>query len=531
MKNFCSECDKFISSSEEIAFCKLRRHQLISMLEQNKITPSTSQTTSTTKQLKSRKKAKGMVENCYIESIIVDGKPRLLCNFLKENVVCIKDSLETGSEIIIPLEAKECGYHPYSFTGSEIISLIGEPISNDEILQDIKSQIDRFISLPELGKHLILGDLLLTYCQEWISTLHYPFFVGETESGKSSVLHLVKWLAYRCILGEDIPQADVYNFLGSDEEGAGTIAEDEAQELWNNREKIRTYKSSYAKGSSKARILGTDSLGKHQVFYKTFCPKWFAGERLPQDKGFVERLAVVHMSEGQPLSNIKRPSEDEKKQLNQLRNRLLVWKVQTIAKGIGKVDSGLKGRDQELWEDFLAVVHDTKYFDKCKNVVTYFIERRHYAIKNSFEAKIFKLVTDKLDNNLDLNAVGFWQYVTNNSELPGRLDHNTFYPDDFQKFSSTALAKLLEDKFQAEKRTRYEKDDGIKYHKITYYAFDAEVIKTLAKKYDTEIQLDNPIYSDTSSQSSEIEQESLDHSDDLDHNEEVPTSINKRISQ
>src|SRR5690348_16247945 len=101
---------------------------------------------------------------------------------------------------------------------------MAEKMDREQLLDGIKSEIDGFISLSDIGKHLILGDILLTYCQEWINTVHYPFFVGETESGKSSALHLVKWLGYRCMLGEDVPQADVYNFLGSDEEGCGTIA-------------------------------------------------------------------------------------------------------------------------------------------------------------------------------------------------------------------------------------------------------------------------------------------------------------------
>lgn len=316
------------------------------MLDETDITKKTTSTTLKNKQ--TRKKVKGWVDGYFVESVLVDGKPKFLCNLSKENTVCIKDNIETEDEIIKPLEAKDCGFIPYSFTSSEILDLTSSQISKEEVLEDVKGQIDRYLSMRELDKHLVLGDSFLTYCQEFINTIHYPWFVGETESGKSSVLHLLKWLGYRTLLGEDTPQADVYNFLGSDEEGCGTIAEDEAQDLWKNPEKIRMYKSSYSKGSVKARIVGVDSLGKHQVFYKTFCPKWFAGERVSQDKGFLERLAVVHMSEGQPQSNIKRLTDDEKAKLNQLRNKLLVWKIQNISKGIDRIDSGLKQRDQEL---------------------------------------------------------------------------------------------------------------------------------------------------------------------------------------
>jgi hypothetical protein len=464
-----------------------------------------------------RKKVKGFMDGLYVESILVDSRPYFLCVSPSNHILSTKEMIAVDEVTFKPLDAEQCGYFPYSFRGSELAHL-NYPISKDEIFDDIKNEIDRYVSLRELDKHLILGDILLTYCQEQISTVHYPFFVGETESGKSTILHLARWLCYRCHLGDDIPNADIYNFLGTDEEGAGTIAEDEAQDLWKNKSKLSTYKTSYAKGSTKARILGVDTLGKHQVYYKTFCPKWFAGEMIPQNKGFVERLAIVHMTEGKPQSNIKRPTKDELDRLNGLRNRLLVWKLQNMNNGLTEINSDLEQRDQELWEDFLRVGYGTKYFERFRNVVIYHIEQRHAAIKNSFEATIFKLITDKLNNRLELDALKFWEYIINdNPELPGRIDekNGTFYPDDFSKVTKNSLAKILSDKFQAIKRTRYEELAG-KYSKVTFYTFKLEIMQALAKKYDVSLPINSSLYSGLGGQSSQSEI-TLNHLEDLDH--------------
>jgi hypothetical protein len=323
--------------------------------------------------------------------------------------------------------------------------------------------------------------------------------VGETESGKSTVLHLAKWLCYRCHLGEDIPMADVYNYLGSDEEGCGTIVEDEAQELWKNAEKLRMYKSSYSKGSKKARIVGVDSLGKHQVYYNTFCPKWFAGEKIPHDKGFLERIPIVHMTEGKPQSNIKRLSKDEVNQLHQLRNRLLVWKVQNMSKGIERINSELTQRDQELWEDFLSVINGTKYFDECKNVVSYYTEQRHQAIKNSLEARLFRLVVDKIDENIELRFEDYWNYIIgNNSVLPGKLDERTgktFYSEEFDgKITPQVLARIFSDKFQAMKNQRRNRNEHSTQYQVTTYRFDKDTMLGLAKKYGIDLPIDSPLY-------------------------------------
>lgn len=493
----CYSCDKTEKNREDLLDCVEKRHEVKLVLDKKQMQQALRDRAQQTKKI--IKKVKGRIDNLYVESILVDGKPQFLCMDIVEKSLSLRESIETEDKIIRPLESSECGYFSYSFTDLEIKGLTSAEISREELLNEIKSMIDRFLSLGELDKHLILGDILLTYCQEWISTLHFPFFVGETESGKSTALHLAKWLCYRCHLGEDIPMADVYNYLGFDEEGCGTIAEDEAQELGRNFEKMRMYKSSYSKGSKKARIVGVDSIGKHQVFYNTFCPKWFAGERVPTDKGFLERIPVIHMMEGLPQSNIKRPSEDEVHQLHQLRNRLLVWKVQNMKVGLEKFDSGLKQRDQELWEDFLAVVHGTKYFDKCKSVVEYYTEQRHQAIKNSLEAKLFGLVIKKIDGNLELKFEDYWNYITgNNEDLPGKLDDRTrksFHPEEFGvTITPQLVASIFRDKFQATKKQARARDEDRKQHQVTTYVFNNEIILKLSKKYGVDLTINSPAY-------------------------------------
>ena len=513
----CSFCDLTAETREDPIFsdCNQNHHEILQMVNHN----------DPEKKPKSVKKAiskvKGHVnDEFYVESILVDGKPKFLARRLDSSDILIKDTIEAEAGQFRPVEPNECGYFPYSFSSAEILDLTNESISKQALLEEIKSQIDRYVVAKDLDKHLILGNILVTYSQEWVNTLHFPFFVGETESGKSSVLHLGKWLNYRCLYGEDIPNADIYNFLGSEEEGTGTIAEDEAQELQRDREKIRTYKNSYSKGSFKARILLLQHK-KQQVFYKTFCPKWFAGEKVPQDKGFLERLAIVYMIEGEPKSNIKRVDEHEVEQLNQLRNKLLVWKLQNLGKESVRVESGLKGRDQELWEDFLSVVHGTKFYDKCKNVVTYYTKQRHQAIHNSLEAKLLKLLIDKMDSDFDLNFIEFWEYITNdNPELPGNLDtksRRTFYPDDYTNIlTHNSLAKILEYKFQGVKHSKRTRDESGIQHQTTLYVFSKTVLEKLVSKYGIELKMDSPFYG--GSRRSRSEQNALcgNHVDDVD---------------
>ena len=448
---------------------------------------------------KEKRKVKGNIGSYFVESVLVDHKPTFLCN--KSGIFSLEKEIEYERIINKPIE--RFGYLPFDFSEEEVNRLLESNITKEELLNEIKKQVDHFIDVDERDRLLISGDMLLTFCQDWIDTLHYIYCVGETESGKSTVLYLFKWLAYRCMFSDDLPNADIYNFLGEDEEAAGVIAEDEAQDIAFNKDKMSTYKTSYARGSLKPRIKSVDSQHKTQVFYKTFCFKLFAGEQIPENKGFKERLAVIHMTEGLPSGNIKRPTNQEKEELIQLRNKLLVWKVKNYFAGLESINTKLEKRDQELWEDFLKVINGTKYFADCEKVVEYYIKQRHEAIWNSLEARIFKILMKRLKsekNDIVCNLENFWQYITSDElgdpELEGDLDKQTFYPSDFpRRITRNTLSKLFAEKFQGVRRQVHEVQEDGKQHLRTLYVFDPIICNKLAKKYNIKIPDDSPILS------------------------------------
>lgn len=508
----CTECNFSALSIDDPIFdnCKPNNHELLSFND-----PDHMQKESIRGKIIS--KVKGFVGDHYVESVLVNGKPKFLAKHLETKEITLKDLIEMEDRKLRPLEKDEVGYIPYSFEAEEVQELSSRTITREDILSDVKEQIDRYIVTKELDRHLILGHIILTYSLEWVSTIGFPFFVGETESGKSSVLHLAKWLCYRCLYGEDIPNADIYNFLGSDEEATGTICEDEAQELYRDREKIRTYKNSYSKGSSKPRMLMLSNK-KTQIYYKTFCPKWFAGEKIPQDKGFMERLAIVHMMDGVPKSNIKRITQQERDSLHKLRNKLLIWKLQNIEEEQETVPTNLKGRDEELWQDFVNVANCTSFQEKFGNVIKFYIDQRHEAIRNSLEAKLFKMLTEKINSKLELNFVDYWEHITNTPDLPGSISdksRKTFYPDDYvNTITHNSLAKILEYKFHGIKIKTSSMDKNKARHQITLYKFPKEQLESMARKYGTELTIDSPIQSGLSGQSGQQDND-VDDVDDL----------------
>ena len=62
-------------------------------------------------------KTKGWIGFMYVESVIVNGKPKFLCK--TKNDITIKGNLEFEDKVIRPLNVEECGYYPYSFVSEE----------------------------------------------------------------------------------------------------------------------------------------------------------------------------------------------------------------------------------------------------------------------------------------------------------------------------------------------------------------------------------------------------------------------------
>ena len=478
MRNQCTECDEFEGK------CKCKRPSFQQVSESKdwiSVESKVSKIPDVTEIIK------GKIGNLFVESIMYDNQP---CFLVNDNGRIRKSIRETIDGVIYAPITQERGYPSYSFDKLYLDLLINNPPTKESILDEISELVDFYLVADQTTKSLVLGDLLLTYSMEWIDTVHFPYVVGETESGKSTILHLFRRIGYRPQYGEDIPAADIYNFLGEGEEATGIILEDEAQEMAGvNREKIRMYKNSYSRGATKARIVGADSNNKRQKFYKTFCFKVFAGERIPEDKGFKERCPKIFMSEGTPQGNIKRITPEAEDTIHLLRNKLLFWKVANYHKGLDDVDSGLQRRDQELYEDFLRVVSGTKYYGDCLKAVTFFVNQRHSEIYNSIEARIFKILKPLLVNN-SIELEIFWNLLTGidrQTELKGILEKESFIVYDYgKKITRNWLSKLFIEKFKGSKIIKWEYPDEKldKRVKITKYVFQEEIFDKLSVKYN-----------------------------------------------
>ena len=449
---------------------------------------------------KSELKIKGKLGNLFVESVWIDEKPAFLCiNLDSGEILSQSNVIHDGIKYIPPQRESDIPYEKYSFSSKEVKQLNNQKISKQELLDEIKILANHYIVNFPIAQTLTTVDVLLSHCMDWIDLIHYPFYVGDTGSGKSANAHFFKWLSYRPLYSEDITTANIYQYLGETDEGQGTIIEDEAQDLGEQREKIKIYKNGYSRGSKIPRITNSDST-RNQKFYYTFGLKVFCGEKIPNDKGLLERLVIIKMIEGRPKGNIKKPTSDEKIQLRQLRKRLLVWKLQTQIIGLPEqIKTDLVNRDEELWYDFLRIASDTTFYEPAQKVVNYFVKQRHENIENSLEAKLFRCIVYNLDENMELNIMKFWEWLLSdqNTILTGNDNgRQSIILDEFQDtLSIHTISGLIRDKFHGMRFPKTSKGDDGKYHEITFYKFEAINCKKFVDKYGIEIpSLDHPIY-------------------------------------
>jgi len=424
---------------------------------------------------KGKPKVKGWISKIrFVESVIVDGKPAFLVKDTDTDKISVEYRILTPAGPIRPLKKEEMGYAPFEFTSKEIQELNSTVFQKEELLDWILEVVQQYLDMSLQEQILLAGDVFLTFCLEWTSTTHFLFFVGDRGSGKTNATRIPAELGYRCMSTAQMSHANIYNFLGTDEEGCGSICEDEAGDISDDKEKMRIYKSAYAKGQKipKMDMNGT----KVQLYYNTFCMVFFSGEGLPEDQALKERTVVIYLIKGNPEDNIKRPKDKKWKEdhIPPLRKKLLFWKLQNIGKEFPIVDSGLIGRDQELFEDFLSVFAETKYESDAKNIVNHYVYERQQIITDSLEARIFRVLKSHLDENKEIEFLRFLGVLTTSDE----------FSEDQNKLNKTWLSKTLKEKFQATNRSSVKTNNGIR-KQTTYYRFDEKILKILSEKYHT----------------------------------------------
>ena len=460
-----------------------------------------------------QKKQEGKVEyvqkysqgNTLVEAVIIGNKPYFAVVDFTANMdvpkfvmpaITLQEAVRPDEKTI--LKPESCSNRPYSFKSKEDFDNYIEKARHetmDSLYRKALSVWSKYIDADDFHLKICAADTIFTYRQDTIGMTHYLFFVADNDAGKSNNLTVFNFLAYRNIMSNNMTHANIYNFLGNRDEGAGTICEDEADNIDEDHDKMGIYKEGYTRGHPVLRIVDT-AYGRKQTKFNTFCFKAFAGERLPDaiiGRGFLQRTIVLKCLPGFPgydISEVADPAGDEEFQglldeLDGLKNLLFCYfRLLHYKDKIPNIKLNIRNREKQLFKPILRVFQGTKTFDELLPVVGKYVSDRRESKVNSYHAFLYRLIRDliKSQGTTELESSSIWNFLKCNvdyKDIP--FKPQSIETVEFGVLSQKGVIQTLKEVFQAEPP---------KYHSNSRkLIFSTKIIDRMTEVYDIDVDI------------------------------------------
>lgn len=333
----------------------------------------------------------------------------------------------------------------------------------DSLYRKIKAIVKKYVDADDFHVAIIAADVIFSYFQDKLGLTHYLFFVGGNASGKSNRLELFRLLAYRNMTSSDMTPANIFRYLGWSEEGIGTICEDEADNIDEDREKLKIYKNGNITGRPVLRM--DDDGGIRQNRYFTFCFKAFAAERLPDSvkaRGFLQRCIELPCMYGFPdydIMEVVNNAGAEKfifllEEVEEVRSLLLIYRLSHFNEIIPDIDLNIKNREKQLFKPILRLFQKTETMKELLLVISEYINERRIANANSLHAYVYGVITGLIqkNNTTQLKSEDIWNEVTNSEKCPGEfIPHKPMMYEsaDYGPISRKQITQICKDVFSA----------------------------------------------------------------------------------
>jgi hypothetical protein len=425
------------------------------------------------------------------EAVIVRGIPYFAVSRIGSKNVTLEESIPIDdNHEYRPFELSAYLSEPYGFKSKQHFEAsvqIATAETRDSLYRKIKAIWSKYIDADDFHISICAADTIFSYYQDKMGLTHYLFFIGGNNCGKSNNLLVLKYLAYRNFASTDMTSPNIYQFLGSGEEGQGTLCEDEADRIDEDRQKMAIHKNGYIKGFPVAR---TDtSFGRKQQKYNTFCFKAFAAERFPDPlkaKGFNQRVIELQCSSGQPQHDIAEITDETgaeefqqlREELNEIRNTLLLVRLLHFHSVIPDIKLNIKGREKQLFKPVLRLFQNTETLAELLPVVSNYVMQKREANYSSLHAFLYRVIKDLIADRqtTKLQSSFIWDYIKTN--LQGSDIHSkpmTYDSSEFGELSQKEVTQTLEHIFGAKAK---------KSHGITALQFEMSKLKRLGNIYD-----------------------------------------------
>jgi hypothetical protein len=439
-------------------------------------------------------------EKALAEAILIGNKPCFtVVDFSDPNnntAIGIMDSLAYSEDT--RLRPELLSNRPYSFKNKEEFDSYIQKAENetlDSLFDRTLSIWRKYIDADDFHLKICAADTILTYYQDRIGMTHYLFFVADNDAGKSNNLSIFNILGYRNLMSTSITYANVYNFLGSKEEGVGTICIDEADTIDQYPELMSILKAGYTKGFPVVRMIDTTH-GRKQLKLNTYCFKALAGERLPdavEARGFMQRTIVLKCLPGYTgldISEVINPAGDEEfgellDELNDLRNTLFCYRLLHFKDKIPNIKLNIRNRENQLFKPILRVFQGTRTFETLRPVISRYINERRQKKVDSYHAFLYRIVRDLIasQGTLELESSTIWSFMKMNlqwKEIPYKPQ--SIETVEFGVLSQKEITQTLKEIMKAEPA----KHTGSSRRLV----FSQDVLDRMKDTYDIDIEIE-----------------------------------------
>ncbi len=478
-------------------------------------------------------------EKALAEAILIGNKPCFaVVDFSDPNsstAIGIMDSLAYNEDTRVKPEL--LSNRSYSFKNREEFDSYIQKAENDtldSLFDKTLNYWSKFIDADDFHLKICAADTIFTYFQDKIGMTHYLFFVADNDAGKSNNLHLFNILGYRNLMSTSMTYANVYNFLGSKEEGVGTICIDEADTIDQYPELMTILKAGYTKGFPVVRMIDNAS-GRKQLKLNTYCFKALAGERLPdaiEARGFMQRTLVLKCLPGYTgldISEVINPAGDEDyeellNELLDLRNTLFCYRLLHFKDKIPNIKLNIRNRENQLFKPVLRVFQGTRTFETLKPVISNYIRERRENKVNSYHAFLYRIVRDLIasQGTLVLESSNIWEFIKLNTqwkEIPYKT--RSIETVEFGVLSQKEVTQTLKEIMKAEPPKRTGSARSL--------VFSQDVLDRMRDIYDIDIEIEVDIESNGTYGTHGTLPENMN--DSFDHNYDTGNGYNRENNQ
>ncbi|HYA84001.1 MAG TPA: hypothetical protein VEH06_11215, partial [Candidatus Bathyarchaeia archaeon] len=339
------------------------------------------------------------------ESVVIAGQSSFL--HLVDHKPHYTPTIESADKIFYPSDtANTQNPIPYIFSSTEELQKYLD-LAGKETFETLHSKVEtiykKYVNAEEYYIVILAADTIYSYFQDRFGTTHYNIFVGDNGSGKNSALLVYRHLGYRVFYVTAASAANYYTFMGETEEGQGTTAEDEADDIGYDRDKQKIFKTGYCSGGFVPKVDLPSGGGRRQDSWLTYCHKWMAMESLPDHKkikGILDRSFLYNFVAGDVPYNIKdvikyagdpkvKPLYDE---LAHIRKLLFAFRMLHYSDVIPDIKLNIIHRSAELTKPILRLFryqnNSPTTLEKIRLALSKFIERRNDLKRNSIESKL-----------------------------------------------------------------------------------------------------------------------------------------------